>query len=155
MFLGEMFEMLNRLVFYSSNLKLSIKPLKINIQRKRTSMQQGHTLLIKASVPLFVFLTYSLFWFEKSLKTCFRLFISLRKNESKMLNVSGFAFLTLLHLRSFPVLEAQLWPVNKLGTCVFSSDNSERNISTTRQVATICLLQFAPEFKAHLTTGAV
>lgn len=39
MFLGEMFEMLNQLVFYSSNLKLSIKPLKINIQRKRTSMQ--------------------------------------------------------------------------------------------------------------------
>lgn len=37
MFLGEMFEMLNQLVFYSSNLKLSIKPLKINIQRKRTS----------------------------------------------------------------------------------------------------------------------
>lgn len=54
MFLGEMFEMLNRLVFYSSNLKLSIKPLKINIQRKRTSMQQRHTLLIKASVPLCV-----------------------------------------------------------------------------------------------------
>lgn len=50
MFLREMFEMLNRLVFYRSNLKLSIKLLKINIQRKRTSMQQGHTLLIKASV---------------------------------------------------------------------------------------------------------
>lgn len=151
-----MFEMLNRLVFYSSNLKLSIKLLKINIQSKCTSMQQGHTLLIKASLSLFmVFLTYSLLWFEKSLKTCFRSFISLRKNDSKMLNMSGFAFLTLLDLRSFTVLEAQLWPVNTLGICVFSSYNSERNISTTRQVATVCLLQFAPEFKAHLTTGAV
>lgn len=160
MFLGEMFEMLNQLVFYSSNLKLSIKLLKINIQHKRTSMQQGHTLLIKASLPLFmVFLTYSLLWFENSLKTCFRSFISLRKIDSKMLNVSGFAFLciciSVLHLRSFTVLEAQLWPVNTLGICVFSSYNSERNISTTRQVATVCLLQFAPEFKAHLTTGAV